>query len=291
MGEGGYVRIQNKSTHNVTIRVIQGQSVKSSGMNDIQGVIPPGQQLPKNGENKFGGVYEYIEGEVRFRVQKDGYFHLEAHVDGSSPSGLMIKVDNDEWWTEDPSPDTESLVNLVADVDEIEGTSKIEIWVYDNVKTSSWMAELQDSIRDTPLCEVSLPGTHDSGTYRFEKEKGASPDSDLTKTIQDKLDKGGLMGQLTDFVLDNIFTRLCKCQSKTLKQQMECGIRYLDLRIAYHEESETFWTCHGVYCVNMKDVMTQISSFLKENPKVSIGGHLRLSASKHSTRRSEFCAQ
>ena len=281
MGEGGYIRIQNKSQHKVEIKVIQGRSVDSRGMTDIQGVIAPGQQLPKNGENKYGGVYEYIEGEVRFRMQNDGYFHLEAHVDGSSPSGLMIKVDNDNWWTEDTSPDRDSLVNMVADVDEIDGTSKIEIRVYDNVKTSSWMAELHDSIRDKPLCEVSLPGTHDSGTYRFEKEMGASPDSDLTKTIEDKLDKGGLMGKLTDFILDNIFHRLCKCQSKTLKEQMECGIRYLDLRIAYHEESGTFWTCHGVYCVNMKDVMAQINSFLTQNPKVSIAGANRYTKSKH----------
>jgi len=268
MGEGGYIRIQNKSNHTVTIKVIKGRSVDNRGMSDIQGTIAPGGQLPENGENKYGGVYEYMEGDVRLRIQKDGYFHLEAHVDGSSPSGLMIKVDHNHWWTEDTSPDKDSKVNLVADVDEIDGTSKVELRIYDNFNASSWMEELKDSIQDTPFCEVALPGTHDSGTYRFEKALGASPDSDLTKTIEDKLDKGGILSSMTDFILKNIFNRLCKCQSKTLKEQMEHGIRYLDLRIAYHKESSTFWTCHGVYCVNMTDVMEQIKQFLDQNPKV-----------------------
>ena len=58
-----------------------------------------------NGESKYGGTYEYIEGDVRLRIQRDGYFHLEAHVEGSSPSSIQIKVDHNNWWTEDTSPD------------------------------------------------------------------------------------------------------------------------------------------------------------------------------------------
>jgi hypothetical protein len=45
------------------------------------------------------------------------------------------------------------------------------------------------------------------------------------------------------------------------------GIRYFDLRIAYHEESKSYYTCHGVYCVNMKDALQEIGDFLKRNKK------------------------
>ena len=130
---------------------------------------------------------------------------------------------------------------MVADVDDVDGTSKIEIRIYDNIPMNQWMAQLQDSIKDTPLNRVRLPGTHDSATYRFEKALGASPDSDLTQTIEDKLDKGRLLGKLNDFILDQIYERLCQCQKKSIHEQLSGGVRYLDLRVAYDEESNSFW--------------------------------------------------
>jgi len=275
MGEGGYIRIQNRSTHKVEMKIQKGRSVDEVGLGSIQGVVEPGTQLPKQGQAKYGGKYEYIEGEVRLRVQKDGYFYLEAHPEDGPPSTLTVKVDRDNWWVEDRTPDKDSKVALCFDVDEIEGTSKIEIRVYDNVDTADWMNVLQDDIQDVPLCQVGLPGTHDSATYAFNKELGASPDSDLTTTIQDKLDKGKLLGKLTDFVLDTVFERMCKCQKMNIQQQLEHGIRYLDLRVAYHAETNAFWTCHGVYCVEVADVLKQVNEFLKKHPKVSRVARLR----------------
>jgi hypothetical protein len=168
---------------------------------------------------------------------------------------------------EDTSPDKDSPVNLIADVMEDDGMWKIELRIYDNYNTKRWMAELADSIKDMPLTQVGIPGTHDSGTYCFDKEKGASPDSDLTKTIQDKL-PGRVLGAVSDIILDQVFGRLCQCQDKNFTEQLNSGIRYLDLRIAYHEESGEFFTCHGVYCANMTEVMKQIKDFLNANKKV-----------------------
>jgi intracellular sulfur oxidation DsrE/DsrF family protein len=179
-------------------------------------------------------------------------------------------VDHNSWSSEDKSPDADSKVKLVADVDEEDNQWKIELRVYNNYNTKCWMGELAEHITKTPLCRVGLPGTHDSGTYAFDKTKGASPDSDLTETIQEKLDRGRLLGKLNDFILRLVFERLCQCQDKTIQEQLELGIRYLDLRVARHKEEGTFWTCHGVYCVNMTQVMQEINDFLTENPKVSI---------------------
>jgi hypothetical protein len=268
MGEGGYIRVQNKSTYDVTVKVTEGRRVDDRGMKEIQGPIAVGGQLPVTGKSKFGSMYQYIEGDVRFRVQKDGFFGLEVHVEGSSPSGLKLMVDHNSWWSEDKSPDKDSFVKLVADVDEEDGESKIEIRIFNNYKGNSWMSELYEHIENTPLCLVGLPGTHDSGTYTFNTEMGASPDSDLTSTIQDKLDHGILLGKVNDFILRNVFERLCRCQDKSIKEQLEAGIRYLDLRVAFHEESGTYWTCHGVYCVDMKVVIDQVNEFLTTNPKV-----------------------
>ena len=118
MGEGAYIRIQNKSSHPVSIQVVEGTKVDETGMTQIQGEIEPGQQLPTAGETPYGDErnYQYIEGGVRFFFQGDGYFHLEAHpTDGGAKSGLKLLVDSDEWWSEDPSPDEDSPVLMVCD--------------------------------------------------------------------------------------------------------------------------------------------------------------------------------
>lgn len=271
MVQGGYIRIQNKSSFDVKVGVKNKHNIDGKGIGEIKGSIAPGGQLPesKNGETKFGGnrFYQYIEGDKRFRVQKDGSMEIVVNVEGSSPSSLKLKVNTSDWWAEDKSPDKESKVKAVADVDEVDDTFKIEIRIYDNYRGNSWMAEMAKHIENTPLCNVGLPGTHDSGTYQFDKDMGASPDSDLTKSIQDKLDKGGLLSKLTDTILSNVFERLCQCQDASIKNQLEAGIRYLDLRVAFHKDTGKYYTCHGVFCADMADIMKDINAFLEKNPK------------------------
>ena len=55
---------------------------------------------------------------------------------------------------------------------------------------------------------TTILGTHDSGTYTFDQAMGASPDSDLTKTIEKFCP--GLLGGLADSILGTVFRRLCQ---------------------------------------------------------------------------------
>ena len=128
------------------------------------------------------------------------------------------------------------------------------------------MAQLEENLADTPFSRVALPGTHDSGTYAFNDELGAAPDSDLTMKIDDII---GGVDALADIVLKHIFKRLCQCQTLSFERQLEEGIRYFDMRIASHADSNTFHTCHGVYCVEMSDILNQFQHFLSKNSKVT----------------------
>ncbi|KAG7372553.1 phosphatidylinositol-specific phospholipase C, X domain containing protein [Nitzschia inconspicua] len=274
-GAGGYLRIQNRSNKRVEFKVVEKDNVDDMGMDQIQGVMEPGSHLPAEGTQPFEDedgnadpdmVYCYIEGNVRNRLQKNGFMLLNAIVEGASPSCLKLIVNHNSWRMEDTSPDQNSPVILVADVSEEDGMWKIELRIYNHYNTKRWMAQLESSIKDLPLTQVGIPGTHDSGTYCFDREKGASPDSDLTTMIQSKL-PGRLLGAVSNVILDQVFGRLCQCQDKSIKQQLEMGIRYLDLRVAFHAESGQYYTCHGVYCADMVDVMKQITDFLNANPK------------------------
>ena len=131
------------------------------------------------------------------------------------------------------------------------------------------MGQMEEIIGRRPFNMVGLPGTHDSGTYVYNEELGAAPDSELTTKIDDILGSVDALSGLSDFVLGHVFARLCQTQTLNFTRQLEEGIRYFDVRIARHEETNTFHTCHGVYCAEVSDILNQVKGFLDNNSKVS----------------------
>lgn len=71
---------------------------------------------------------------------------------------------------------------------------------------SSWMASLPDQL---PLHQISIPGTHDSGSYCKPK---LAIDEDEPLPINIRYE--------------------AQCQSWSITDQLRAGIRYLDLRVA-----------------------------------------------------------
>jgi hypothetical protein len=280
MGKGAYIRIKNKSTHNVAVAIENVEEVESKGMENLQGDLAVGAQLPVDGEEKFNGKYQYIEGEKKMFFQKDGSFNIVVTVDGSSGDSVKLNCNASDWWFEASTENEDNAVKIATDVEEEDDIVRIEVSIYDGFHAKSWMSDLTASIENKPLCRVGLPGTHDSGTYQWDEEAGASPDSDLTMTIQRNLEgegdvsdrgEGGFFSKIgsaiNDKILGQVFDKICRCQDKSIKEQLEAGIRYLDIRVAFHEKSEKFYTCHGVHCVDMKNVIDEIHSFTTENPK------------------------
>ena len=98
-------------------------------------------------------------------------------------------------------------------------------------KYSSWMSKLDDN---KAIREIAIPGTHDSGSlFSF----------------------AGFTGQ---------------CQSLSLMDQLELGVRFLDIRLELHGDS--LIVCHGFTKQNMKfqKVDETVVKFLKEHPKETI---------------------
>jgi hypothetical protein len=93
------------------------------------------------------------------------------------------------------------------------------------------MEQLRDKIGDIPLCELAMPGSHDSATY------GEYPFSSVAKT-----------------------------QSLTIKEQLIRGIRYFDLRVRVH--NGVFYAHHGPVGTenHFTDILTDIRDFLREEP-------------------------
>lgn len=98
---------------------------------------------------------------------------------------------------------------------------------------ADWMSALRDNAR---LSELSVPGTHDSMSHR---------------------------GNLS--FVDNTRT-----QTMNLQQQLESGIRYIDIRVKYTETG--FPLHHGIVYLgyDFEDVLKTVQIFLKQHPGETI---------------------
>lgn len=95
---------------------------------------------------------------------------------------------------------------------------------------TDWMSAVPD---DTPLAAVSMPGTHNSATYSI---------------------RSGHWRKVVDAL---------RCQWRSLSEQLNMGIRFLDLRVRSDGR-----LCHGVVtcAVNIRGAFDELRDFLRHHP-------------------------
>ncbi len=124
---------------------------------------------------------------------------------------------------------------------------------------SRWMEQLADTIQDRPLTGIFLPGSHDSATYKLEHKFGKNQD------ITSKLNS--LRYALVGFGVTKVAQTWSQAQNRSISQQLEDGVRYLDLRFIYRDSKKQFYTVHGLYGPSLEDVLGQINQFLQHHPQ------------------------
>lgn len=145
---------------------------------------------------------------------------------------------------------------------------------------SKWMSRLPENLTKIPISELTIPGSHDTGTYGLTTEMGIAPDRpDLATNF--------LVRNLPCIALPMIF-RWVKTQNLTAAQQLVSGIRYLDVRVGKKvdniqlscvpcvdlntgmtddEVMDTFHFIHGLYGPKLVDLLVEVNTFLDDNPK------------------------
>jgi len=133
--------------------------------------------------------------------------------------------------------------------------------VNNNVSSVAWITKYYDYLKDKPLNKIALPGSHDSGTHNLDGtwtnsvSDAFAPDTDDTKRGLSFLGPG--------------YDKWAKAQERTIYQQLEDGIRYLDIRVCV-DKSGTMKTCHGLYGVSLTTVINDIVKFVNKYPKEPI---------------------
>jgi hypothetical protein len=130
------------------------------------------------------------------------------------------------------------------------------------IAKTDWMSDLGDDIADEPISELTIPGSHDTGTY------GASGDGDLARD--------GLLSHCPD---DAVCQSYAKAQSRGTTDELNDGIRYFDLRVCgegslptdpfppdFKAISGDPVTCHGVTSARFGEILFHASLWAGDHP-------------------------
>ena len=114
-----------------------------------------------------------------------------------------------------------------------------------NVAAWEWMSVIRD---DTKLTEITMPGTHDSCARKFHNEDPFGVTSGISK-----------------------------CQNLTIREQLDAGVRFLDVRCEVDTSSHSVKTVHGsTDCWNgdnyyyLDFVFSDVYAFLAEHPSETV---------------------
>lgn len=129
--------------------------------------------------------------------------------------------------------------------------------------TAGWVHRVYAEDGAQTLGDVLFPGTHDSASYGVAVENGISPHSgELLVSLWD-LPGGDAEGGSQSRVVG-----WAKTQNLTIAEQLDAGVRYLDLRVT--ERDGVLLTWHSVYSVPLSLVLDELVAFSAEHPREPI---------------------
>jgi hypothetical protein len=132
------------------------------------------------------------------------------------------------------------------------------------VSRTNWMRDLGDDIADVPLSELTIPGSHDMGTYGITDSSGNSLDQQLP------VDCGS-------FDIEGLCENYAKAEDQDATHELDGGIRYFDLRVCGERPDGVVnlpenWsqfslvTCHGLVAAPLQDILDQTRDWVDAHP-------------------------
>src|SRR5262249_49493549 len=125
------------------------------------------------------------------------------------------------------------------------------------------MRDLPPAYLKRKLVEITLPGSHDSGAYKYTSDDLDQYQSSLVQRIQTAIralkEKIPILGNLLDSYFKEIVWSWGKTQNVDITGQLERGIRYLDLRTMMHQGQPHLF--HGFVAVPVAEALQQVKAF------------------------------
>jgi hypothetical protein len=121
--------------------------------------------------------------------------------------------------------------------------------------------------KDKPLCQIAIPGTHDSGTYDI-----PTPLVPLQVPLTPDAQSAVIAAYFTGLLAQLRIRSWAVSQTMSIRNQLDAGARYIDLRVAGKEcRVPKVWTettpalCHSMKSLEVSQAIEQIRDFLTTN--------------------------
>jgi hypothetical protein len=128
--------------------------------------------------------------------------------------------------------------------------------------SATWMADMMQQIGDVPLCRVTLPGTHDSGTHGMTTRSALDPYNEGARLRV--LVSAERLAQQRGTSARPLIALWSKAQDLSITDQLQAGIRYLDLRVSLVDS--TYVLGHVLVCGTLDDALQQLLMFTQQYP-------------------------
>nr|XP_014099952.1 PI-PLC X domain-containing protein 2 [Bactrocera oleae] len=113
-----------------------------------------------------------------------------------------------------------------------------------------WMTSLPNELRNLPIINLAIPGSHDTMSYGI--KSGAKPAPDAERSTR-----------WLNFFFPWCVRRWAKTQSSSVLEQLLLGVRYFDLRVC--QNNDKFFFAHGLFAMEIFEPLGELKRFLLSN--------------------------
>lgn len=123
-----------------------------------------------------------------------------------------------------------------------------------------WMGKAMPFLLDKCLSEIALPGAHDAATASMHPGcKFFAPFDKLPRALSQTVCRWSRAQGLS------VYGTCTRNQYSQFIEQLERGIRYLDIRLAWDAATSVAVAVHGMYGETLPSILAAIARFVNEN--------------------------
>ncbi|KAK8803485.1 hypothetical protein WA158_001179 [Blastocystis sp. Blastoise] len=148
----------------------------------------------------------------------------------------------------------------------------LSCYAYSDIRWDSWMEDNFQFLENRTLFEVMIPGTHDSGSFELTSEICPSGSEEIARWKN--------IASAVGINVVKIIQYWGKSQSISILEQLNQGIRHLDLRAMWKDNS--WYTHHALIGIKIETILDEIVSFMNSKSSEILileVGHTDVSAS------------
>ncbi|XP_046824682.1 PI-PLC X domain-containing protein 3 [Vespa crabro] len=101
-----------------------------------------------------------------------------------------------------------------------------------------WMTRLPEPLKKLPIIYLAIPGSHNTMTYTIERRNEVGPDEPAYIRA---------LGRYCSIFSKPVIFNWSVTQKNNVREQLNGGIRYLDLRVATKTRNDNIYFLHGLY--------------------------------------------